>query len=107
MTTAIFYPVLATPFPIAGIHELHAAGLLTRTLREQTPVECLLDHDPGQVVGSTAAGTLRLSLERVGLRAELDVPDTRPGRRLASALAAGTVTGCSFKFTPYRVRWRL
>lgn len=105
--TVVFYPTVTTPFPYAGVHERCAEGMLTRTIREGAPIVALLNHDDEQVLASTADGSLRLTPERDGLRAELDVPDTALGRRLAAALAAGTVTGCSIGFTPRKVRWYL
>src|SRR5262249_12775770 len=108
ITPVVFYPVLAGAFPYGSIHEQHAASLAARSLREQARIVCVLDHEDVHGAGSTHDGTLRLCLERSGLRAEVDVPDTTPaGRRLAAALAAGTIRGASFRATPRRVRWHL
>jgi phage head maturation protease len=81
-TTLLFYPTMTSEFSYGGVLERHAPGLLARTLRERTPILCLLDHDPAQVVGSLQAGTLRLVPERDGLRAELAHPGagSSPGR---------------------------
>lgn len=110
MSAILFYPTVTTAFPCGGVHERHSQGMLARTLREQAlgEIPCLLDHDPTQLVGSTKRGSLRLTLEARGLRAELDIhDDTPPGRRLAEAAAAGSVTGASFLFRERRVRWHL
>jgi phage head maturation protease len=69
------------------MEERHTNGMLARALREGSEVQCLLDHDHSQVLGSTKGGSLRLTLERVGLRAEVDIADSAPGRRLARELA--------------------
>lgn len=44
-------------------------------------------------------GTLKLSVDEVGLRYEFPVPDTTYGRDLAANIKAGIVRGSSFSFT--------
>jgi HK97 family phage prohead protease len=44
-------------------------------------------------------GTLKLSVDDVGLRYEFPVPDTSYGRDLAANIRSGIVTGSSFSFT--------
>ena len=39
-------------------------------------VPCLFNHDSRYVLGRTKSGTLRLSKDKVGLRYEVDLPDT-------------------------------
>ena len=44
-------------------------------------------------------GTLRMTVDEVGLRYEFPVPDTTYGRDIASNIRAGIVKGSSFSFT--------
>lgn len=57
------------------------------------------NHDPGQLLGRTSSGTLRLSSDDVGLRFEIDPPDTQLARDLASLCRRSDVFGASFAFT--------
>jgi len=50
------------------------------------------------VLGRTTSGTLRLSTDSVGLRYEVDLPDTSIGRDIAELVKRGDITGSSFKF---------
>jgi HK97 family phage prohead protease len=49
-------------------------------------------------LGSSRDGSLRLRQDNVGLRFELDLPDTSDGRDLAEMVQRGTVRGVSFGF---------
>jgi len=62
-------------------------------------VRALLNHAPDNILGRTAAGTLRLTTDDVGLRYEIAVPDTAVGRDLAASIGRGDITGSSFSFT--------
>jgi HK97 family phage prohead protease len=68
-------------------------------LDEQHDTRALFNHDPSQILGRSSAGTLRLSVDAVGLRYEIDVPDTQLGRDLSTSIQRGDVTGSSFAFT--------
>lgn len=57
------------------------------------------NHDPGQLLGRTSSGTLRLSSDAVGLRFEIDPPDTQLARDLISLTRRNDVFGASFAFT--------
>lgn len=69
-----------------------------RVLAGSVDVRGLVNHDPGQVLGRTTAGTMRLSTDSRGLRYEIDVPDTQIGRDLATSIQRGDITGSSFTF---------
>jgi len=57
------------------------------------------NHDRGELLGRTSSGTLRLSSDDVGLRFEIDPPDTQRARDLVSLLRRRDVFGASFAFT--------
>jgi HK97 family phage prohead protease len=59
-------------------------------------VLALVNHDMGQVLGRTSAGTLRLSEDDHGLAFEVDLPDTTLGRDVRELVARGDLAGMSF-----------
>ena len=62
-------------------------------------VRGLYNHDPGQVLGRTAAGTMRLKTDARGLRYEIDLPDTQAARDLSALIQRGDISGSSFSFS--------
>jgi len=68
-------------------------------------VRALIDHDTGRVIGRTKSGTLRLTEDEKGLRAEIDLPDTQDGRDLAVQLTRGDISGMSFGFRVTHDEW--
>lgn len=73
-------------------------GAFTRTLKSRNEIKAFVNHDTNMVLGSTRAGTLRLSQDERGLLTELDLPDTSYGRDLAVSVKRGDVSGMSFGF---------
>lgn len=73
-------------------------GAFDRAIREKDDVRALVDHDPSRIIGRTAAGTARLSVDAKGLRYEADAPDTQVGRDIVTSIRRGDVTGSSFGF---------
>src|SRR5215467_6330640 len=93
----VFYAAMHQPYRYGSgsVHERHGETMALRSLREGAPIRALLDHDDTQELGTTANKSLCVTVEAGGLRCELRaIPDTPPGRRLAAALASGSVTGC-------------
>lgn len=56
------------------------------------------NHDSNLLLGTTDAGSLRLFVDDVGLRYEIDLPDTTYGRDLAVLAARGDIRFSSFAF---------
>jgi len=69
-------------------------------------VRGLVNHDANMLLGRTSAGTLRLEENAIGLRFDLDLPDTQPGRDIAESVKRGDITGCSFAFTTKEDDWQ-
>jgi HK97 family phage prohead protease len=80
------------------IVERIAPGAFDRALKENQDVRGLYNHDPNMLLGRSAAGTMRLSSDKTGLRYEIDLPDTQVGRDVAASVARGDLTGSSFSF---------
>ena len=80
-------------------------GAFDRALKEKQDVRGLFNHDPSKILGRTKAGTVKLSIDDIGLRYEIDVPDTTAGRDTVESLKRGDVDGSSFAFLPVSTRW--
>lgn len=65
----------------------------------QDDVRALFNHDPNLILGRLPAGTLRLSVDDVGLLYEVDLPDVDYARNLAVSIERGDVTQSSFAFS--------
>ena len=86
--------------PIGGqFTEYVAPGAFKRSLQARNDIKLLWNHDIGQVLGSTRAGTLTLVEDSRGLKAIAQLPDTQLGRDTAVLLKRGDVANMSFGFT--------
>ena len=90
---------------LGGFVEKIAPKAFNRTLSHGGDVVAVRDHDQSRLLGRLSAGTLRLELDDVGLRYEVDLPDTTEGRDTAELLARGDLIGSSFKFRPVADEW--
>ncbi|MCC2429875.1 HK97 family phage prohead protease [Bacillus paranthracis] len=73
-------------------------GAFTETLRNDDQ-RFLWSHDTSKVLGRTKNNTLRLSEDAVGLRFELDLPNTTLGNDTYVSIKRGDVDGVSFGFS--------
>ena len=75
-------------------------GAFGKSLRgRKRDIRAYINHDSNLVLASTRSGTLRLSEDNVGLRAEFELPDTTYARDLAALMRDGIVDKMSFGFT--------
>lgn len=81
-----------------GVKERIGRGAFDRALKDKHDARGLFNHDPSLLLGRVGAGTVRLSLDTLGLRYEIDPPDTQLGRDLLTSLGRGDVAGSSFAF---------
>jgi len=89
---------------LGGFVERVAPTAFRKTLK-QTDVRALFNHKPDFLLGTSSAGTLRLSNESDGLAYEIDLPDTTVGRDVAVLLERGDITGSSFGFRTIADSW--
>ena len=77
-------------------------GAFKGSLRNRNDIKLLWDHDTASVLGSTRAGTLRLTEDARGLYVEADLPNTSTGRDARELIGRGDVDSMSFGFTVAR-----
>ena len=82
-----------------------APGATTRSLKSRNEVKAFVNHDTNLVIGSTRAGTLRMTEDSKGLLAQIDLPDTSYARDLSVSIQRGDVSGMSFGFSVVKDSW--
>ena len=83
---------------LGGFIETIARGAFTNVLASNPDVRALVNHNKSEILGRTKSGTLRLMEDGVGLRYEIDVPNTVTARSVVSASKRGDIDGSSFTF---------
>ena len=99
---AIRWDSPSEPLPFT---ERIAPGATTRSLKSRNEVKAFVNHDTNLVIGSTRAGTLRLSEDDKGLLTQIDLPDVTYARDLAENIRIGNVSGMSFGFSVVKDKW--
>ena len=84
---------------LGGFTETISPGAFAGSLRSRNDIKFLWNHDTGAVLGSTRAGTLRLSEDDRGLRVDATLPNTTLGRDVRELVSRQDVTGFSFGFS--------
>ena len=67
-------------------------------------VRLLIDH-AGVPLARSAAGTLELEVDKIGLKYSAELPNTERGRELFEAIRRGDVSQSSFAFTIAEQTW--
>ncbi len=83
---------------LGGFTEVIEPEAFNRTLGHGGDVLCCVNHDPNQLLGRSMSGTLKLSVDDVGVRYEVQVPDTSVGRDALAMAERGDLFGSSFSF---------
>jgi len=79
--------------------EVIKEGAFKRSLKSRNEIKLFMNHNTDVVLGSTRAGTLRLTEDSRGLLAQADLPDTTAGRDLSVLMQRGDVNSMSFGFS--------
>jgi HK97 family phage prohead protease len=82
-----------------------APGAFKRSLQARNDVKLLWNHDSGEVLGSTRAGTMRLFEDSKGLRVEADLAPTTRGKDLSILMQRGDINKMSFGFNVQSDSW--
>ena len=86
--------------------EIIKPGAFDRALVEEHDVRALVDHDPKMILGRSKSGTLRMLVDEVGLRVEIDPPDTSVGRDTIESIRRGDLDSMSFGFVVRDDQWK-
>ena len=89
---------------LGGFVESVEPTAFNQTIKE-ADIRALFNHDVNQVLGRLASDTLRLTVDEIGLRYEIDMPDTALGRDLTVLMARGDINGSSFGFRVIDDAW--
>ncbi len=82
---------------LGGFVEVIQPGAFATSLKSDD-IRALIDHQ-GIAIARTGNGTLKLSEDKTGLLAEIDLPDTTAGRDIHASVKRGDVDGMSFGFS--------
>lgn len=85
-------------------YEKVSRGAFTKSLQENT-IKALWNHNSDIVLGSTKSKTLSLEEDSIGLRFDLDLPNTAQGKDIFESIKRGDVDGVSFGFYVRKDEW--
>lgn len=68
-----------------------------RAIKEDD-IRGLKNHDPNLILGRSSSNTMKLFVDEIGLRYEIDPPSTSAGKDTIEELKRGDLTGSSFSF---------
>ena len=83
---------------LGGFVEVIKRGAFKQSLDDEEDIRALIDHD-GIAIARTSNRTLTLKEDKVGLRTEIDLPDTTAGRDIQESVRRGDVDQMSFGFS--------
>ena len=87
-----------------SFREQFKRGAFTASLGKDDQ-RALWSHDTSKVLGRTGNGTLRLFEDDIGLRFEMDLPNTTLGNDTYETVKRGDVDGVSFGFRALKQEW--
>ncbi len=85
-----------------GFTEIITDTAFNKTIADGANVFALSNHDSSRVLGSTRAGTMRMTKAADGLTCEVDLPNTQYAADLWEIINRGDVTTMSFGFYPVK-----
>lgn len=86
-------------------NEVIRPGAFDRALKEKQDVRALFNHDEDKVLGRTKSGTLTLSVDKRGLKYDIEAPNTTIANDLIESINRGDIDASSFGFIAQEQRW--
>lgn len=81
-------------------------GAFDRAIREGHDARALFNHDANNLLGRVSNKTCRLSVDKIGLKYEIDINMNDPDHaRVVEKIKRGDLTGSSFAFRPLQTTW--
>ena len=81
-------------------------GAFDRAIAERHDARGLYNHDTANLLGRVSNGTVKLTVDKVGLRFEIPIDDNDPDhQRVVAKVERGDLTGCSFAFANATSEW--
>lgn len=90
---------------LGGFRERVKRGAFRRSLAEGGSIVANVEHTSGVTTLGRTPDTLRIREDRVGLRTEIDLPNTTAGVDVAELINTNRLQGMSFKFRTVADRW--
>jgi len=90
--------------PMRGFREKINQGAFSKTIIEDD-IKALWNHNADYVLGRNKSGTLKLQEDEIGLRIEIDPPDTTYANDLIESIKRGDVDQMSFGFITRDEKW--
>lgn len=86
---------------LGGFTEIIHRGAITQETIEKSDIFANLDHDPTYIIARSrnGKGSLKLSVDDIGLYFEFELPQTEKGNEIRSYLERDEITQCSFCFS--------
>lgn len=103
--TAVFGVRTTIPSMFGEFEEVIDKGAFRRAIREKQDVRALRNHDADNLLGRTTSKTLRIEEDDIGLKIEVDPPDTTIGRDTVESIRRGDLSGMSFAFVVRAEKW--
>src|SRR3990167_842668 len=88
-----------------GFREVIEPGAFDDALSRPDDGRALFNHNPDILLGRTTSETLRLSVDKKGLRFTVTLPDTAAAKDVRTLIKRGDVSGSSFAFTVDDDEW--
>lgn len=89
---------------LGGFKEIIKPGAFTDTIADDD-IRALWNHNPNYVLGRNTSGTLDLAQDAVGLRYEVEPPDSQFARDFMTSIERGDVNQSSFGFKVVEESW--
>ena len=84
---------------LGGFREVIDPAAFNRTIKNQKDILVTINHNVDRLLGRTMAGTARVTVDDIGVRYEVDLPDTADGRSAQVLAERGDLFGSSFTFS--------